>query len=349
MSLTFNIGGRLIGEGQPAFVIAEISANHHQDLAEAERLVRAAAAAGADAVKLQTYTADTMTIDAATEWFAIKGTIWNGRRLHELYKEAYTPWEWHAPLAALAASLGLELFSSPFDSTAVAFLETQHVPAYKIASFEVVDLPLLRLVAQTGRPVIMSTGMATLDEIDEAVRTLRANGCRDLVLLKCTSAYPAAAEEMDLRTIPDLAARFGVPVGVSDHTLEVTVPVIAVALGATVIEKHLTSSRQVPGPDSAFSLEPHEFADMVSAVRTAEAALGTVNYSVSPREQASRVFRRSLFVVEDIPAGGTLTSTNVRVIRPAAGLHPRHLDEVMGRTAARDIPRGTPLAWDQLT
>lgn len=348
MATVLEIGRRRVGPGQPAYVIAEVSANHHQRLEAAEALVRAAAASGADAVKLQTYTADTMTIDADTEWFTIRGTIWNGRTLHELYREACTPWEWHAPLARLAASLGLDLFSTPFDATAVDFLEAQQVPAYKIASFEVVDIPLLRRVAATGKPVIMSTGMATRDEIDEAVKTLRTHGCRELALLKCTSAYPAAPEEMDLRTIPDMMARWDLPVGVSDHTLDSTVPVIAVALGGCIVEKHITASRTVPGPDSAFSLEPNEFAAMVAAVRVAEAALGSVNYDVSPREQASRAFRRSLFVVEDVRAGEVLTPGNVRVIRPAGGLHPRHLDEVMGRRAARDLVKGTPLAWDLL-
>lgn len=340
------ISGRLIGPGQPAYIVAEMSANHDQSLDRARDVIRAAAASGADAVKLQTYTADTLTIDSGRECFRISGTIWNGRTLHELYREAYTPWDWHGPLKALAEELGLQFFSTPFDATAVDFLEQMSVVAHKVASFEIVDLPLLARVAATGKPVIMSTGMATLEEIDEAVSTLRSGGCRELALLKCTSAYPAGAGDMNLRTIPDLAARFGVPVGLSDHSMDTAVPVAAVALGACIIEKHLTLTRSSGGPDSAFSLEPVEFREMVDAVRVAEAALGGVTYGAGGHERGSLRFRRSLFAVEDVAAGEAFTARNVRSIRPADGLHPRHFDEVLGRRAKTSIERGTPLSWD---
>jgi pseudaminic acid synthase len=343
---TFRIGRRQVGEGQPTFIVAELSANHGGSLERATRVIEAAAASGADAIKLQTYTADTLTVDADNEHFRIKGTLWDGRTLYDLYNEAHLPWEWHAPLQRTALDLGLEFFSTPFDATAVEFLASLDVPAWKIASFELVDLPLIRKVAATGLPVIMSTGMATRDEIAEGVRTLVDNGGGPLVLLKCTSAYPARPEDMHLRTIPDMAAHFGVPVGLSDHTLGIEVPVAAVALGACVIEKHLTLSRAEPGPDSAFSLEPAEFKAMVAAVRTAERAAGSVSYEGSAGEAASRVFRRSLFVVQDMKAGDRFSPESVRSIRPAAGLHTRHLDEVLGRRAGRDIRKGTPLSWD---
>lgn len=347
MVSSIQIGGRTIGAGHPVYVMAEMSANHGQDLDQAIRLVHAAHEAGADALKLQTYTPDTLTIDCDRPDFQIgKGTIWEGKNLHRLYGEAYTPWAWQPKLKALAESLGMACFSTPFDDTAVAFLEQMDVPAHKIASFELVDHGLLRCVAATGKPVIMSTGMASLDEIEGAVAVLRTAGCRDLALLKCTSAYPAPYEEMNLRTIPDLAARFGVPVGLSDHSPGIEVPVAAVCLGACVLEKHLTLSRAVPGPDSAFSLEPQEFRAMVDAVRVAEAALGRVSYDVTSREQASRVFRRSLYVVADVRAGETFTSANVRSIRPGYGLPPRHLAAVLGCRAARDVVRGTALSWE---
>jgi pseudaminic acid synthase len=340
------IGARAVGVGHPVYIVAELSANHDQSLDRAKDVVRAAAAAGADAVKLQTYTPDTMTLASDAEPFRIRGTIWDGRLLHDLYREAQTPWEWHAPLQALAHELGLDFFSTPFDASAVEYLEALSVPVYKVASFEVVDIPLLRRIAATGKPVIMSTGMATLDEVSEAVEALRTGGAAEIALLKCTSAYPATAEEMDLRTIPDMAARFGVPIGLSDHTMDVTVPVTAVALGACVVEKHLTLSRQHTGPDSAFSLEPQEFGEMVRAVRTAERALGRIRYGADARERGSLRFRRSLFVSADLKAGDLFTAANVRCIRPADGLHPRHLDAVIGRRAARDLRSGTPLSWD---
>ena len=340
------INGRRVGPGQPTYMVAEMSGNHHQDFAQAVKILEAAHRAGADAVKLQTYTPDTLTIPCDNAYFQIQGTIWEGKTLHDLYGEAYTPWEWQPELQRVANALGLALFSSPFDASAVDFLEEMRVPAYKIASFELVDIPLVRRIAATGKPIIMSTGMATLGEIDEAVRTVRENGGRELVLLKCTSAYPAPLVEMNLRTIPHLAEAFGVPAGLSDHTMSHVVPVAAVTLGACLIEKHFTLSRHVAGPDSAFSQEPDEFAAMVQAVRAVEQALGQVNYDVTDKEKTSRVFRRSLFVVQDMEQGEQFTADNVRSIRPAHGLHTRFLDQVLGQRAAVNIPRGTPLSWD---
>jgi N-acetylneuraminate synthase len=329
-------------------MVAEMSANHGQNFDQAVAILRAAKEAGADAIKLQTYTPDTLTINCHNEYFRIKGTLWEGRNLYELYGEAYTPWEWQPKLKQIANDLGLELFSTPFDVTAVDFLEEMGVAAHKVASFENVDLPLLRRIAQTNKPVIMSTGMATLAEIDEAVGTLRQFGNQELILLKCTSAYPSPPEAMNLQTIPHLAAAFGTPVGLSDHTPGTTVPVAAVALGACMVEKHFTISRALPGPDSPFSLEPHEFKAMVEAVRVAEKALGHVHYGLEEQEVNSRVFRRSLFVVEDVQAGAPFTSANVRSIRPGHGLHTRYLDAVIGRRASQDIARGTPLAWGHI-
>ncbi len=344
----FVINGRTLAAGQPAYIIAEMSANHHQQLGMARELVHAIREAGADAVKLQTYTPDTMTIDCDASCFRVgPGTIWEGRQLHELYAQACTPWDWHAELFELARSLGLDCFSTPFDHTAVDFLEQLQPPAYKIASFELVDLPLIRYVAARGRPIILSTGMGTLDEIAEAVAVVREADV-PLILLKCTSAYPAPPAEMNLRTIPDLAARFGVPAGLSDHTLGTEVAIAAVALGACVIEKHFTLSRQRPGPDSAFSLEPDEFRTMVDAVRVAESALGCISYRQGEDERASTVFRRSLFVVRDIAAGESFTAGNVRAIRPGDGLAPKFLDTIIRRRASRSIQRGTPLEWEMV-
>ncbi len=345
--ISLHINNRPIGTGHPVYIIAEMSANHNQSFDEALRLVHAAKEAGADAIKLQTYTPDTMTIESNKDYFHVgKGTIWEGRTLYDLYGEAYTPWEWQPKLKAEAERLGMHCFSTPFDPTSVDFLEEMDVPAYKIASFEVVDLPLIEKVARTGKPIIMSTGMATLAEIDEAVQTIRNAGGQQLALLKCTSAYPAMPEEMNLRTIPHLATAFDVVAGLSDHTLGIAVPVAAVALGACIVEKHFTLSRAVAGPDSAFSLEPQEFKAMVDAVRVAEKALGDIGYTVSEREVASRVFRRSLFVVQNMQAGDAFTPENVRSIRPGHGLAPKYLPEVLGRQATRDIERGTPLGWN---
>jgi pseudaminic acid synthase len=347
ISASIKIGSRLIGPGQPVYVIAEMSANHGQAFERAVALVQAAKASGADAIKLQTYTADTLTIDSNRAEFRIcGGTIWDGRNLHQLYREAYTPWEWQPKLKTVANDLGLDLFSSPFDATAVDFLEEMGVPAHKLASFELVDIPLIQKMSRTGKPLIMSTGMATPEEIDEALQSAREAGATQIALLKCTSAYPAAAEEMNLRTIPEMVRRFGTPVGLSDHTLGIAVPVAAVALGACIIEKHLTLSRSESGPDTAFSLEPHEFKEMVDAVRVTQKALGEIHFGVSAKEASSRIFRRSLFVVRDVKRGEQFTEENVRSIRPGHGLHTRHLGEILGREATRDIERGTPLRWE---
>lgn len=330
----------------PVFIIAEMSANHGQDYDQAVRIVHAAAEAGADAVKLQTYTPDTITLDCDNDYFQVRGTIWDGCTLHDLYGRAYTPWEWQPKLKAEADRLGLLLFSTPFDFTAVDFLEAMDVPCHKIASFEIVDIPLIRKVARTGKPTIMSTGMASEAEIAEAVEAFRMAGGGELALLKCTSAYPAPPEEMNLRTIPYLAGRFGVTAGLSDHTLGVEMPLAAVALGARIIEKHFCLSRAAGGPDASFSLEPDEFRAMVTGVRKVEQGLGTVSFATTEHQQASLAFRRSLFVVADMRAGEPFTEANVRSIRPANGLHPREYASVLGRRAARDIARGTPLAHD---
>jgi pseudaminic acid synthase len=342
-----HINKREIGPGQPAYVVAELSANHGGSFETAAATIRAMKEAGADAVKVQTYTADTLTIACDAAPFKISGgTLWDGKTLHELYAEACLPWEWQPKLNALAQDLGLDFFSSPFDDSAVEFLERLRVPAYKIASFELVDLPLIRRVAQTGKPLIMSTGMAAAPEIDEALRTAREGGAREICLLKCTSAYPASPSDMNLLAIAELRNRFDVPVGISDHTFGSTVPVAAVALGACMIEKHFILSRNMGGPDASFSMEPAEFKEMATAVRMAEQALGAPTLGVSEAEAKSSQFRRSLFVVKDIKAGELFTSENVRSIRPGGGLHTRHLEGVLGKKAVRAIPRGTPLDWD---
>ena len=344
---SLRINGRRIATGSPVYIVAELSANHRQEFDQAVRLIRASKEAGADAVKLQTYTPDTMTIASERECFRVRGgTLWDGRTLYELYGEAHTPWEWQPKLKKVANDLGMDLFSSAFDATAVDFLEKMGVPAHKVASFELVDIPLMEKMARTGKPLIMSTGMASLEEIEEAVQAARRGGASQIALLKCTSAYPAPPEEMNLRTIPDLSQRFNVPVGLSDHTMDLATPVAAVALGACIIEKHLTLSRSSPGTDTAFSLEPQEFKAMVDAVHTAEKALGQVHYGLSAKEEASRVFRRSLFVVQDVKQGEKFTAENVRSIRPGYGLLTRHLSEVVGKSATRDVERGTPLSWD---
>lgn len=342
---TIEIAGRKIGPGQPAYIIAELSANHGHDFEKACELVRIARETGADAVKLQTYTPDTITLDCDNEFFRIGGgTLWDSHRLHDLYAEAYMPWEWQPRLMALARDLGLHCFSSPFDFTAVDFLEACDVPAYKIASFELVDIPLIRRVAGTGKPLIISTGMASLEEIREAVAA--AEGANGLALLKCTSGYPAQPAEMNLLTIPHLRETFGVPIGLSDHTMSDVASIASIALGGCIIEKHLTLARANGGPDSAFSLEPTEFTRLVDSIRTTEAALGAPNYEVGEKEAASRAFRRSLFAVADISAGETFSGENVRSIRPAYGLHTRHFDEILQKKAAQDIKRGSPITWE---
>ena len=344
---SFRIGRNEVGWGKPVYVVAELSANHNQSFDRAVRIIHAAKDAGADAIKLQTYTPDTMTIRSDRQCFRIGGgTLWDGHTLHELYAEAHTPWEWQPRLKQVADDLGLDFFSSPFDATAVDFLENIGVVAYKVASFEIVDLPLIEKMARTRKPLIISTGMAVVEEIQEAVAVARNGGATDIALLKCTSAYPAEPAEMNLKAIPELARRFGVPAGLSDHTSGIAVPVAAVALGACMVEKHLTLSRSDKGPDSAFSLEPEEFKAMVDAVRVAEKALGQAHIGPVAKEEASRVFRRSLFVVEDMKSGEVFTSQNVRSIRPSDGLHTRHLQEVLGKRCTRDLERGTPLSWE---
>jgi len=340
------IADRRIGTGFPVYIVAEMSANHNQSFERAVQIVHAIKEAGADAVKLQTYTADTITLRSDKKCFRVSGgTLWDGRTLHDLYQEAFTPWEWQPKLKQVADTIGLQLFSSAFDASAVDFLEEMDVPAHKVASFELVDLGLIEKMASTGKPLIMSTGMATESEINEAVSAARDAGAAQIALLKCTSAYPATPEEANLRTIPELARHFECPAGLSDHTMDNAVAVAAVALGACIIEKHFCLSRVDGGADSAFSLEPHEFKAMVEAVRTAEKALGEAQFAPAAHEVNSRKFRRSLFVVEEVRKGDLLTTQNVRSIRPADGLHPRHLREILGQRAACDIERGTPLDW----
>jgi pseudaminic acid synthase len=342
----FSIAGRNIGPSHSPYVIAELSGNHNGDIGRALALIDAAKAAGADAVKLQTYTADTITLDHYGPGFTIEGGLWDGRRLHELYREASTPWEWHEKLFAHARSAGITCFSSPFDPTAIAFLEKLNAPAYKIASFEIVDTPLIRLAAKTGKPLIISTGMASPDEISDALNAAKESA--GAVLLHCISAYPAPAEDANLARIPALAAKYGCVIGLSDHTLGIEVSIAAVALGACVIEKHITLQRADGGPDAAFSLEPDELAALVKGVRTAHAALGRADYGRAASEEGNVAFRRSLYAVKDIAAGETITEENVRSIRPGYGLAPKHLPEILGRKAKRGIPRGTPISRDLL-
>jgi pseudaminic acid synthase len=331
------------------FIIAELSANHGHNLENALATVRAVKECGADAIKIQTYTADTITLNCNNEYFQIKqGTIWDGTTLYQLYQEAYTPWEWHAAIQAEAEKLGLVFFSTPFDFSAVDFLEGLHVPLYKIASFEITDIPLIEYTASKGKPMIISTGIATLADIEAAVGACRRVGNNDITLLKCTSSYPAPIEEANLLTIPNLAQTFDVKVGLSDHTLGYTAPIVAVALGAQVIEKHFILDRTIGGPDASFSLTPEEFKLMVEGVRQAEAALGKVSYELTDKIKANRKFARSLFVSKDIKAGELLTMNNIRSVRPNDGLPPILLTSVLSKKANQDIKAGTPLSWDLL-
>jgi pseudaminic acid synthase len=331
---------------ESVFIIAEISANHKQNLQTAKTLIRKAKECGADAVKFQAYTPDTMTIDADNKYFVIKHPEWGGQTLYELYKKAYTPWSWFRRLKKTADALGIALFSTAFDKTSVDFLEEIGVPFHKIASFELVDLPLIEYVARTKKPLIISTGMAAFSEINEAVSAARRAGAEDITLLKCVSSYPATPEEMNLRTIPDMKKRFGLPVGLSDHTLDPNIAVAAVSLGASIVEKHFTISRSIKTPDSFFSVEPVEFKKMVHGIRVVEKALGKAHYGLSKGEKKSRIFRRSLFAVEDIKKNGIFTEHNVRSIRPSDGMKPKNLNMVLGKRAVRDIKRGTPLRPD---
>lgn len=343
-----NIADRKIGEGFAPFVVAEMSGNHNQSFERALRIVEAAAHAGCDAIKLQTYTADTMTIDSSQPVFRIEdpSSLWKGRQLYDLYREACTPWDWHEAIFKKCRELGLVGFSTPFDATAVDFLEKLHVPAYKIASFENNDLPLIRKVAATGKPVILSTGMATFEEIREAVETVRSVGNHQILLLKCTSSYPSPPSESNLRTIFDLRERLDVLVGLSDHTLGIGTAIASVALGASMIEKHFTLSRADGGVDSAFSAEPDEMKLLAEEARKAYESLGAVYYGPTPTEKASLQFRRSVFVIADIKAGERFTSQNIRVIRPGFGLAPKHYPDLIGRKAKTDLKKGTPLSWE---
>lgn len=347
-SLAAAIAGRPIGPDHPPYVIAEMSGNHKGDIGRALALIEAAKAAGADAVKLQTYTADTITIDHDGPGFTLQGGLWDGRRLYDLYEEAHTPWDWHERLFEHAHAVGITVFSSPFDPTAIAFLERLGAPAYKCASFEIVDTPLIGLMAVTGKPLIISTGLASPQDITEAVAAARAGGARDLILLHCTSGYPTPPSQMHLRTLQDLGRVHDVIPGLSDHTLGTAVSVAAVALGACVIEKHFTLARADGGVDSAFSLEPHELARLTADCRDAWEALGQVRYDEVEAEAGNRGLRRSLYVVADIAEGEALTPTNMRSIRPGLGLAPKYYAAVLGRRAARDLKRGEPLDWDLL-
>lgn len=342
------IGNREVGRHNRPFIIAEMSGNHNQSLERAFEIVDAAAATGADAIKLQTYTADTITLNVRGGDFEIadEKSLWKGRNLHDLYKEAHTPWEWHGPIMERARSHGMLCFSSPFDETAVDFLESLEVPAYKIASFENIHLPLIRKVARTGKPMIISTGMASIAELDEAVKTAREAGCRDLVLLKCTSTYPATPENTNVLTIPHMRELFGCEIGLSDHTMGVGVAVAAVAHGATVVEKHFTLRRADGGVDSTFSLEPEEMKALVVETERAWQSLGYVRYGATQAEQKSLAFRRSIYIAEDVQAGEVLTEKNLRIVRPGHGLAPKHYDMLIGRRASRDLKAGTPATWD---
>ena len=341
------IGSRLIGEGQPTYIVAEMSANHLQDYDRAEAIIRAAKAAGADAVKLQTYTADTITMDCENEYFQIKqGTIWDGTTFYKLYQEAFTPWDWQPRLVKLANDLGMDCFSSPFDFTAVDFMEEMDMPAYKIASFEIRDIPLIRKIAKLGKPVIMATGIAYLEDIERAVRVCREEGNDQIILLKCTSTYPSPYEDMNIRVIPHMAEVFDCMTGLSDHSMGSAVAVASVALGARMVEKHFTLSRADGGPDAAFSMEPAEFKKMADEIRIVEKALGRVTYQLTEKQERSREEGRSLFVTQDIGAGEVFTPENLRSIRPAFGMAPMYYEEVLGKKARVSIPRGTPMAWE---
>jgi len=340
------IGNRRIGAGQPVFIVAEISGNHNQSFSRAKKLVESACKIGVDAVKLQTYTADTLTIDCPEKWFKVKGNaLWNGKTLYQLYKQAYTPWEWHPKLKKIADKYGVILFSTPFDETSVNFLVKMNVPAFKIASFEIGDIELLKKVADAKKPVIISRGMASQKELKSAVLTLKKHGAPEIAILHCVSSYPAKPEEMNLATITDIKKRFKVVTGLSDHTLGIATAITSVALGASIIEKHFTLKRSDGGPDSAFSLEPEELRNLVQSIRDAEKSVGEVKYGAGKKEAENTIFKRSLFAVESIKRGQELTRKNIRSIRPGHGLDPKHLAKILGKKAKKDIKRGTPLSW----
>ncbi len=348
MNSEININDSIIGNNQPCYIIAEMSANHAGSYERAIEIIKAAKDSGADCIKIQTYTPDTMTIDCNNEYFNIKKGAWNGENLYKLYKKAYTPWEWQEGLKNKAKELGLDFLSTPFDKTSVDFLENLNVDFYKIASFELVDIPLIKYIASKNKPIIMSTGMGTLGEIEDAVNTIKSMGNKDLCLLKCSSAYPAIPDDMNLMIMKNLKDTFGVNVGLSDHSLGSIAAVTAVAMGAKVIEKHFCLSRDIENPDASFSMEPQEFKNMVQDIRAAERAIGEVSYRLSDRENESRIFRRSIFVVKDIKKGDKFTEENIRIIRPGNGLKPKYYDDILGKTAYCDINRGTPLSWDKV-
>lgn len=348
MNDKININGRFIGDNQPCYIIAEMSANHAGNYERAIQIVKAAKDSGADCIKIQTYTPDTMTIDCNNEYFSIKDGTWRGENLYKLYEKAYTPWEWQEGLKKEAEKIGIDFLSTPFDKTSVDFLENMDVDFYKIASFELVDIPLIKYVASKNKPIIMSTGMGTLGEIEEAINAVKSKKNNDLCLLKCSSAYPAIPDDMNLMTMKNLSDTFGVPVGLSDHSLGSIAAVTAVAMGAKVIEKHFCLSRNIENPDSSFSMEPQEFKKMVQDIRAAEKAIGKVSYNVSDKENQSKIFRRSIFVVEDIKKGEDFTEKNIRIIRPGDGLKPKYYDEILGKVASCDIERGTPLSWSKV-
>ena len=346
MKKFIEIAGRKIGPDFSPYIIAELSANHNGDINRAYQIMEEAKKAGADAIKLQSYTHETITMDCDSEEFQIHGGLWDGKTLYELYKDAHMPWDWHKPLFDKAKELGITIFSSPFDFTAVDLLEDLDAPAYKIASFELIDLPLIKRVAQTGKPMIISTGMANEEEIAEAIKTAKGNGCKELVVLHCVSGYPAPAEQYNLRTITDIAERFNVLAGLSDHTIDNATAVASVALGACLIEKHVTMDRNGGGADDSFSLEPHELQALCRDTKTAWAALGKVNYERTEAEKGNVKFRRSLYVVKDIKAGEELTPDNIRSIRPGFGLAPKYYESVIGKTIKVDVSRGTPLSFE---
>ena len=346
--LKFSIGDTIVSNDSKVYFIAELSCNHNQDIKTAYKLIEEACKAGANGIKLQTYTADTMTIDSDKPYFkdCLNGTLWEGQTLHDLYKKAYTPWEWTKELKEYANDLGMDLFSSPFDTTAVDFLETLDVPCYKIASFEIVDHVLIKRIAQTGKPVIISSGMASRGDLEEAINLLRENGCSQIAMLKCTSSYPAKPEDANLITLQNMRDTFDIVPGLSDHTLGIEVPITAVALGAKIIEKHFTLSRDSGSADDAFSLTPDEFKQMVDSARIVEKSLGRVTYGGVKNESKMKQFRKSLFIVKDIKKGEKITSENMRPIRPGYGLHTRHYEEILGKLATRDIERGEPVEWN---
>lgn len=334
---------------ESVFIIAELSANHGHDIMIAKKTIKAAKEAGADAIKIQTYTADTLTIDCDNEYFKIeRGTIWDGRTLYDLYKEAFTPWEWQKELMEYANSIGLIFFSTPFDKTAVDFLEDLNVPVYKIASFEIMDIPLIEYVASKGKPMIISTGVATLGDIEEAVDACKRMGNHQIILLKCTSEYPAKIKDANLLTMPNMKETFSVEVGISDHTLGLTVPIVSVALGARVIEKHFILDKAIGGPDASFSMEPQDFKQMVELVRESEQSLGKIDYSMSTKKKNNRLLGRSLFIVEDVKAGELFNEKNIKSIRPGNGLAPKYYNEIIRKKASRDLKRGTPLTWNMV-